>query len=61
MIISGLDFIIIKSIIEFIYCGETNVSEENMKYMIAAAKVFQIRGLQALVAEGDIPSTNTGQ
>lgn len=51
MIINGLDFVIIKSIIEFIYCGETNVSEENMKFMIAAAKVFQIRGLQSLVSD----------
>lgn len=51
MIINGLDFVIIKSIIEFIYCGETNVTEENMKFMIAAAKAFQIRGLQSLVSD----------
>lgn len=51
VIINGLDFVIIKSIIEFIYCGETIVPDDNMKYMIAAAKVFQIRGLQALASE----------
>lgn len=52
VIINGLDFVVMKSIVEFIYCGETNVSDENMKYMIAAAKAFQIRGLQALVTKG---------
>ncbi|KRT83874.1 hypothetical protein AMK59_4263 [Oryctes borbonicus] len=33
------------------YCGETNVIEENFKYMVAASKLFQIRGIQALAAD----------
>lgn len=33
------------------YCGETNILDENLKYMIAAAKFFQMRGLQTLVSD----------
>ncbi|KAF2895244.1 hypothetical protein ILUMI_10930 [Ignelater luminosus] len=51
VVITGLDFAIIKSIIEFMYCGETNILDENLKYMIAAAKFFQMRGLQTLVSD----------
>ncbi|GJQ70884.1 hypothetical protein Trydic_g5946 [Trypoxylus dichotomus] len=51
IVINGLDFTVVKSIVEFMYCGETNVIEENFKYMVAASKLFQIRGIQALAAD----------
>ncbi|KAK4881069.1 hypothetical protein RN001_004388 [Aquatica leii] len=53
IIITGLDFTIVKSIIEYMYCGVTQILKKNLKYTIAAAKFFQLRGLQVLV--GDQP------
>ncbi|KAF5281337.1 hypothetical protein FQA39_LY17821 [Lamprigera yunnana] len=50
IIIMGLDFIILKSLIEYMYCGVTNVFHKNLKYTVAAAKLFQLRGLQDLVS-----------
>lgn len=51
IVINGLDFVIVKAIIEFMYCGETNILEDQLKYMIAASKLFKIRGLQTLDSE----------
>lgn len=51
IIINGLDFSIVKAIIEYMYCGETNILEEQFKYIIAAASMFKIRGLQSLESE----------
>ncbi|XP_018321321.1 uncharacterized protein LOC108734319 [Agrilus planipennis] len=51
ILINGLDFTVVKSIIEFMYCGETNILNENLRYVVAAAKFFQMRGLQALVSD----------
>lgn len=51
IIINGLDFTIVKAIIEYIYCGETNVLEEQFKHFVAAASMFKLRGLQCLESE----------
>ncbi|XP_057658277.1 uncharacterized protein LOC130895133 [Diorhabda carinulata] len=42
VMISGCEFTVIRSLIEFIYCGETFVNEELFKYFVAAAKLFQM-------------------
>lgn len=51
IIITGIDFVIVRSLIEYMYCGITNISHKNLKYMIAAANFFQIRGIQVLVSD----------
>ncbi|XP_017780951.1 PREDICTED: modifier of mdg4-like [Nicrophorus vespilloides] len=61
VIINGLDFVIMKSVIEFIYCGETNILEEHLKHVAAAAKLFQIGGLQALAPEVNFDSDESIQ
>ncbi|KAF5307371.1 hypothetical protein FQR65_LT07088 [Abscondita terminalis] len=53
IIITGIDFSVVKTIVEYMYCGVIQVLQKNLKYMIAAAKFFQLRGLQVLV--GDQP------
>lgn len=54
-----MDFCTLKSIIEFMYCGETSIAEENVKYIVAAAKLFQVRGLQAIAPEAPDGGNNT--
>ncbi|KAB0800445.1 hypothetical protein PPYR_06185 [Photinus pyralis] len=51
IIMTGIDFVIVRSLIEYMYCGITNISHKNLKYMIAAANFFQIRGIQVLVSD----------
>lgn len=51
--IIGLDFIVVKSIIEYIYCGEANIFDEHLKFTMAAAKFLQIKGLQMLFADNE--------
>ncbi|XP_018561601.1 uncharacterized protein LOC108903788 [Anoplophora glabripennis] len=51
VIISGCDFSVIRSIVEFMYCGETTVSEDYIKYLVAAAKLFQMKSLENLSLE----------
>lgn len=51
IVISGFDFGVLKSIIEFMYCGETIIEEENVKFLIGAAKLFQVRGLDTLFSD----------
>ncbi|KAK9875535.1 hypothetical protein WA026_007924 [Henosepilachna vigintioctopunctata] len=51
IVITGFHFSVLKSIIEFMYCGETIINEEDVKYLIAASKVLQIRGLDTLFSD----------
>lgn len=53
IVVNGLDFAVIKSIIEYMYCGETSVGELHVKYFIAAAKLFQLDALDGIFAEND--------
>ncbi|KAJ8983192.1 hypothetical protein NQ317_016411 [Molorchus minor] len=51
VIVSGCDFLVMRSIIEFMYCGETTIAEDCIKYLVAAAKLFQMRSLENLSLE----------
>lgn len=51
IVVNGLDFGVVKALIEFMYCGETNILEDNLKYFIAAAKFFQMRGIQSMAQD----------
>ncbi|KAJ8940866.1 hypothetical protein NQ318_010178 [Aromia moschata] len=51
VIVSGCDFSVMRSIVEFMYCGETTISEDHIKYLVAAAKLFQMKSLENLSLE----------
>lgn len=51
IVMLGFDFAVLKAIIEFMYCGETVLLEEHVKYLIAAAKLFKIKGLDILFSD----------
>lgn len=58
VIISGCDFAVIRSIVEFIYCGETVIEEDSIKYLVAVAKLFQMKILENLSLNYQYPGTN---
>lgn len=43
------------------YCGETSVGENHYKYIIAAAAMFKIKGLQCLESELAASDDNKGK
>ncbi|XP_050293090.1 uncharacterized protein LOC126733743 isoform X2 [Anthonomus grandis grandis] len=51
VIISGCEFVVLKSIIEIMYYGQTIVSEDNVKFLVAVIKQFQLKTLEHLFAE----------
>ena len=53
MVINGLDFAVMKSLIEFMYCGECSFSEDHLKHFIAAVKFFKIVALENVFAENE--------
>ncbi|CAG9860194.1 unnamed protein product [Phyllotreta striolata] len=42
VVFSGTEFTVIRSLIEFMYCGETYISEELIKYLVAFGRMLQI-------------------
>ncbi|XP_063909194.1 uncharacterized protein LOC135126906 isoform X2 [Zophobas morio] len=53
VVINGLDFAVMKSLIEFMYCGECSFSEDHLKHFIAAVKFFKIVALENVFAENE--------
>ncbi|XP_023019054.2 uncharacterized protein isoform X2 [Leptinotarsa decemlineata] len=51
VIIAGCDFAVVRSLIEFMYCGETLINEDLLKYLVAAARLFQMKSLENLSME----------
>nr|CAH7747288.1 unnamed protein product [Callosobruchus chinensis] len=45
IVITGCDFSVVRCLVEFMYCGETIVAEEHLKYLVAAATTFQMKTL----------------
>ncbi|CAH1155154.1 unnamed protein product [Phaedon cochleariae] len=48
VIISGCEFTVIRCLIEFMYCGETVIPDDLVRYLVAAAKLFQMKSLENL-------------
>nr|CAH7738847.1 unnamed protein product [Callosobruchus chinensis] len=48
IVITGCDFSVVRCLVEFMYCGETIVAEEHLKYLVAAARTFQMKTLENL-------------
>ncbi|XP_050532159.1 uncharacterized protein LOC126900474 isoform X2 [Daktulosphaira vitifoliae] len=48
IVLKDMKFSVLKSLIEFMYCGETNVTEDNLQALVEAAKFFEVKGLSSL-------------
>lgn len=42
IVLKDMKFSVLKSLIEFMYCGETNVTEDNLHALVEAAKFFEV-------------------
>lgn len=42
IVLKDMKFCVLKSLIEFMYCGETSVTEENLNPLMEAAKFFEV-------------------
>ncbi|KAL1117755.1 hypothetical protein AAG570_004070 [Ranatra chinensis] len=51
IVLKDMKFSVLKSLVEFMYCGETSVSEENLTPLLEAAKFFEVKGLAAMTKE----------
>nr|CAD7262622.1 unnamed protein product [Timema shepardi] len=59
IVLKDMQFCVLKSLIEFMYCGETSVTEDNLQPLLQAAKFFQVKGLSAMSKEAlNIASAN---
>ncbi|XP_054267289.1 mucin-22-like [Macrosteles quadrilineatus] len=59
IVLKDMKFCVLKSLIEFMYCGETSVTEENLNPLMEAAKFFEVKGLCTMSKEvlgGERPS-----
>ncbi|XP_063217938.1 uncharacterized protein LOC134528332 [Bacillus rossius redtenbacheri] len=58
IVLKDMQFSVLKSLIEFMYCGETSVTEDNLGALLQAAKFFQVKGLSAMTREAlGLPSS----
>nr|CAI5843434.1 unnamed protein product [Callosobruchus analis] len=48
VVITGCDFSVVRCLVEFMYCGETVVADEHLKYLVAAARTLQMKTLENL-------------
>lgn len=51
IVLKDMKFSVLKSLVEFMYCGETSVSEENLTPLLEAAKFFEVKGLSSMTRE----------
>ncbi|CAH2016619.1 unnamed protein product [Acanthoscelides obtectus] len=48
VVITGCDASVVRSLLEFIYCGKTILSYEHLRYLVAAARTLQIKPLDSM-------------
>lgn len=51
IVLKDMKFSVLKSLVEFMYCGETSVTEENLSPLMEAAKFFEVKGLSSMTKE----------
>ncbi|XP_059480245.1 protein bric-a-brac 2-like isoform X2 [Neocloeon triangulifer] len=51
IVLKDMQFSVLKSMIEFMYCGETNVTDEDLGPLLQAARFFQVKGLSSMSKE----------
>ncbi|XP_014370914.2 uncharacterized protein MAL8P1.12-like [Papilio machaon] len=52
LIILKIRFSVLKSLVEFMYCGKTQCLEENLDELVSAAQFLKIKGLSKVTKEG---------
>ncbi|XP_047984098.1 uncharacterized protein LOC125224708 [Leguminivora glycinivorella] len=52
LIILKMRFSVLKSLVEFMYCGKTQCLEENLDELVSAAQFLKIKGLSKVTKEG---------
>lgn len=50
ILLSDLNFEVLKAMVEFMYCGETSVSEQHLEPLLHAARVFKVKELACIAA-----------
>ncbi|XP_066149592.1 uncharacterized protein [Euwallacea fornicatus] len=48
VIINGCNFAVLKSVVEIMYCGQTIINDDNVKFLVAIVKLFQMRHLDSI-------------
>ncbi|XP_015604748.1 uncharacterized protein LOC107272263 [Cephus cinctus] len=48
ILLSDLNFEILKAMVEFMYCGETTISQEHLPSLLEAAKIFKVKELACI-------------
>ena len=43
IVLKDLNFEVLKAMVEFMYCGETTISQECLPSLLIAAKLFKVR------------------
>ncbi|XP_030756983.1 uncharacterized protein LOC115882871 isoform X2 [Sitophilus oryzae] len=51
ILIRGCDFSVLKSVVEMMYCGQTVIMEENIKFLVAMVKMLEMKNLENLFKE----------
>ncbi|KAK2588026.1 hypothetical protein KPH14_004100 [Odynerus spinipes] len=49
ILLRDLNFEILKAMVEFMYCGETTISRENLPSLLTASKVFKVKELAYII------------
>ncbi|XP_046423699.1 uncharacterized protein LOC124181308 isoform X1 [Neodiprion fabricii] len=49
VLFSDINFEVLKSMVEFMYCGETNISKQHLEPLLQAAIVFKVKELASIV------------
>ncbi|CAH2015638.1 unnamed protein product [Acanthoscelides obtectus] len=55
VVITGCDSSVVRSLVEFMYCGQTIISEEHVKYLVAAARTLRMKTLENLTFDCPLP------
>ncbi|XP_022190224.1 uncharacterized protein LOC111048611 isoform X2 [Nilaparvata lugens] len=61
IVLKDMKFSVLKSLVEFMYCGETSVAEENLNPLMEAAKFFEVKGLSSMTKEAISDQTSPTQ
>uniref|UniRef100_A0A8D9ADZ1 Longitudinals lacking protein, isoform G n=1 Tax=Cacopsylla melanoneura TaxID=428564 RepID=A0A8D9ADZ1_9HEMI len=48
IVLKDMKFSVLRSLIEFMYCGETSIAEDNLPALLDAAKFFEVKGLASM-------------
>ncbi|XP_018910510.2 uncharacterized protein [Bemisia tabaci] len=63
IMLKDMKFCVLRALIEFMYCGETSITEADLRPLLDAAKFFKVKGLSSMTAEvlSDLPQSKVSQ